>query len=99
MGSEDAIRQRAYYLWEAAGRPDGTGEHYWTLAHQEATQAYAEATANGVAKATKGKNPSAIPPAAKSPKTKDAKPVKLKPVKAEKPAKKAPKQKAAVKSQ
>lgn len=37
--SEDAIRQRAYYLWEADGRPDGRGEHYWHLAAAEAERA------------------------------------------------------------
>jgi hypothetical protein len=87
MVSEDAIRQRAYFMWEADGRPDGKHDHYWSRAHQEATQAYAEATANGVAKAGKGKSPGAIPAAVKSKPAKDAKPVKAK---AEaKPAKKA----------
>ena len=88
MINEDAIRQRAYYLWEADGRPDGKHDHYWAQAHHEATKALAEMTANGVAKAGKGKSPGAIPAAVKSPKPpKEAKPVKLK---AEaKPAKKA----------
>lgn len=77
--NEDAIRQRAYYMWEADGRPDGKHDHYWTLAHQEATKAFAEATANGVAKASKGKSPGAIPAAVKSPKPpKEAKPIKAK---------------------
>jgi len=67
MVNEDAIRQRAYYLWEADGRPDGRHDHYWSLAHQEATKAFVEATGNGVAKATRGKNPSEIPAAARSP--------------------------------
>ena len=79
MVSEDAIRQRAYYLWEADGRPDGKHDHYWSLAHQEATKAFAEATASGVAKAGKGKSPGAIPAAVKSPKPpKEAPPVKAK---------------------
>lgn len=87
--SEDAIRQRAYYLWEADGRPDGKHDHYWAQAHEEATKAYVKATANGVAKATKGKNPSAMPAAVKSAKPpKEAKPVKAKAVDS-KPAKKA----------
>lgn len=30
--SEDAIRQQAYLLWEADGRPDGMAEHYWLKA-------------------------------------------------------------------
>ena len=78
MVSEDAIRQRAYYLWEADGRPDGQHDHYWSRAHKEATQAYAEATANGVAKASKGKSPGAIPTAVKSKPPKEAKPIKAK---------------------
>lgn len=87
MVGEDAIRQRAYFMWEADGRPDGNHDHYWSRAHQEATQAFAEATANGVAKAGKGKSPGAIPAAVKSKPPKDAKPIKAK---AEaKPAKKA----------
>lgn len=63
MVNEDAIRQRAYFLWEADGRPDGSGEHYWTLAHHEATIAFIKATGNGVARATKGKSANAAPPA------------------------------------
>lgn len=78
MVSEDAIRQRAYYMWEADGRPDGQHDHYWSRAHHEATQAYAEATAKGVAKAGKGKSPGAIPAAVKSKPPKDAKPAKAK---------------------
>ncbi|OEO30016.1 hypothetical protein VW23_023290 [Devosia insulae DS-56] len=91
MVSEDAVRQRAYYLWEADGRPEGKHDHYWTLAHQEATKAFAEATANGVAKAGKGKSPGAIPAAVKSKPPKEAKPVKVKAAKAAeaKPTKKA----------
>ena len=90
MVNEDAIRQRAYYLWEADGRPDGKHDQYWAQAHHEATLAYAEATANGVAKAGKGKSPGAIPAAVKSAKApKAAKPVKLKATAEAKPAKKA----------
>jgi hypothetical protein len=92
MVSEDAIRQRAYYLWEADGRPEGKGDHYWNLAHAEATKAFVEATTNGVAKATKGKSANGKAAA------KEAKPAKAKAVKADaKPAKKAaPKPRAAV---
>jgi hypothetical protein len=78
MVSEDAIRQRAYFMWEADGRPDGQHDHYWSRAHKEATQAHAEATANGVAKAGKGKSPGAIPAAVKSKPPKEAKPIKAK---------------------
>ena len=69
--SEEAIRQRAYYMWEADGRPDGRGDHYWSLAHAEATKAFVETTGNGVAKTTKGKNANAGP--AKLRATKDTK--------------------------
>jgi hypothetical protein len=37
--SSDAIQQRAYYLWEADGRPEGRSEHYWQLALAEAQAA------------------------------------------------------------
>ncbi|MDB5539220.1 MAG: hypothetical protein JWQ89_947 [Devosia sp.] len=67
--SEDAIRQRAYYLWEADGRPHGKHDHYWTLAHQEA----ASASGNGAAKATRAKETKpAKPKAAKA----DARPAR-----------------------
>ena len=59
---EDAIRQRAYYLWEADGRPEGRGDHYWHLAHDEATRALVEETASRTARITKGRNPSEMPP-------------------------------------
>ena len=93
--SEDAIRQRAYYLWEADGRPDGQHEHYWALAHAEATKALVEATADGVAQATKGKSANAAGPA----KMKEAAPKakgKAKPAGEAKPAKKATKPRAAI---
>ena len=98
MVSEDAIRQRAYYLWEADGRPEGRHEHYWSMAHAEATKAFVAATTNGVAKATKGKSANGSAPKAAKEKVKEAKPVKAKAAKAEaKPAKKAtPKPRAAV---
>jgi hypothetical protein len=28
-GREQRIRLRAYFLWEAAGRPDGAAERHW----------------------------------------------------------------------
>ena len=99
--SEDAIRQRAYFLWEADGRPDGAHDHYWNRAHAEATEAFVAATSNGVAKATKGKTANAAPAAVKATKaTKDkvAKASKPKAVKVAeaKPVKKASKPRAAV---
>ena len=98
--SEDAINQRAYFLWEADGRPDGRGDHYWGLAHAEATKAFADATSTAVAKITKGKGANTAPAAVRATKAtklkvKDA-PLKAK-LKAEaKPAKKSPKPRSAV---
>lgn len=34
--SEDAIRHRAYLLWEADGRPEGMADHYWMKASESA---------------------------------------------------------------
>ena len=47
--SDDALQQRAYYLWEADGRPDGRGDHYWQLAHEEAHKAMVEDVATRTA--------------------------------------------------
>ena len=33
--TEESIRERAYYLWEADGRPEGLDEHYWHLASSQ----------------------------------------------------------------
>ncbi|MEC5409360.1 DUF2934 domain-containing protein [Paraburkholderia sp. MPAMCS5] len=33
--SEESIRRRAYFLWEADGRPEGRDEHYWHLASSQ----------------------------------------------------------------
>ena len=64
--SDEAIRQRAYFMWEADGRPEGRNDHYWHLAHAEATRALVEETATRTAKATRGKNPSEIPTGVKA---------------------------------
>jgi hypothetical protein len=32
---EDAIRTRAYHMWEAAGRPAGDGVEFWVWAERE----------------------------------------------------------------
>ena len=91
--SEDAIRQRAYFMWEADGRPEGGHEHYWRLAHTEATRAFIEATTNGVARATKGTaaNGPNGGKSAKAGKDKQAKAAKPKAVKAAAEAKPATK--------
>jgi len=59
--SDDALRERAYHLWEADGRPDGRGDHYWHLAHEEAHRMMVEDTATRTAEITKGRNPSEMP--------------------------------------
>jgi hypothetical protein len=99
--SDDAISTRAYYLWEADGRPEGRGDHYWNLAHAEATKAFVDATGNAVAKATKGKSANAAPAAVKATKATKAKVKEAATPKAKvkgeaKPAKKATKPRAAV---
>jgi len=33
--TEQDIQVRAYYLWEAAGRPDGSGQSFWLQAEKE----------------------------------------------------------------
>jgi hypothetical protein len=33
--ADDAVRTRAYHLWEAAGRPEGDGVPFWVQAERE----------------------------------------------------------------
>ena len=33
-GMEERIRQRAYYLWEASGRPQGRDRQFWAQARE-----------------------------------------------------------------
>ena len=102
--SDDALRQRAYYLWEADGRPEGRGDHYWQLAHDEAHKVMVEDTATRTARITKGKNPSEMPPEVKASqkankaKVKAGEEPKSKKAKAAKPVelKKQPKPRAAI---
>lgn len=106
--SDDAIRQRAYFLWEKDGRPAGRDQHYWQLAHQQATQAMVEDTATRTARITGGKNPADIPDEVKAgnraskakvkaaDEGKPTKPVKAKPAEAKAPRKATPKPRAAI---
>jgi hypothetical protein len=94
--SDDAIRQRAYYLWEADGRPDGRGDHYWHLAHEEATRALVAETATRTARATRGKNPSEAPAEVKAGQKAAKSKVKVKVAEETAKPKKAPKPRAAV---
>ena len=32
---EESVRERAYYLWEQAGRPEGSQEEFWHQAREE----------------------------------------------------------------
>ena len=91
--SEDAIRHRAYLLWEADGRPDGMAEHYWNTAAQPAEMP-AEAKKAVAAKAPKAKAKAT----AKAPKLKAAAAKIAAPAVKAKPAAKAPSKKAAKKA-
>lgn len=94
--SDDAIRQRAYYLWEADGRPDGRGDHYWHLAHEEAARALVAATATRAAKATRGKKPSEMPAEVKAGQKATKSKTKVKVAEEATKPKKSPKPRAAV---
>jgi hypothetical protein len=105
--SEDAIRHRAYLMWEADGRPDGMADHYWQKASEPApdvgTKPKDKAAAAKTASAHKAGNGKTADPAGSPGKTKVAKPPKLKAAAAKvgapavkaKPAAKAPSKKAA----
>lgn len=105
--SEDAIRHRAYLLWEADGRPDGMAEHYWAKAAEPTPDVSAKPKAKAIAaktaaalKSTKPKTaspgdmPSAKAKAAAKPKLKAAAAKVAAPAVKAKPAAKAPKKKA-----
>jgi hypothetical protein len=34
-GTDHAVRQRAYEIWEREGQPDGRGKEHWRLAEEE----------------------------------------------------------------
>ena len=71
--SEDAIRHRAYLMWEADGRPDGMADHYWMKASEPApdvgAKPKAKATAAKTAAALKSAKPKgkAVSPAEPAP--------------------------------
>ncbi len=93
--SEDEIRQRAYFLWEADGRPEGDGAVYWHRAHHEAMESLVGRISDGVAAASGHHNPQEGMPVAapaKAPKSraKDAKATTAKPAPKPKPAKTKP---------
>lgn len=91
--SEAAIRDRAYHLWDEAGRPEGKADHFWYEAHHQATAELIARSTEGTAKALHGKTIHADQPKpAKPPRA--AKPKKVA-EEAAKPAKKATKPRAA----
>ena len=59
--SNEAIAQRAYYLWEADGRPEGRSEHYWQMA---LTEAHLAARSEKPDKPARAKAPKKIAPKA-----------------------------------
>jgi hypothetical protein len=69
---EERIKQRAYELWEAAGRPHGQDAEHWARAERELTQGGATRTSakgpNG--KATNGAGGKAKAASASSPASK-----------------------------
>ena len=50
--SDEAIRHRAYLMWEADGRPDGWAEHYWQKASEPAPDIAAKPKAKAIAAKT-----------------------------------------------
>jgi hypothetical protein len=50
---EQRISERAYAIWERAGRPDGEAEQHWRLAEAEVDQEMTAPAGSG----TKGKAP------------------------------------------
>ena len=46
---EERIRQRAYRLWEEAGRPEGTAQEHWDRAAQDLDREDAEIQRAGAA--------------------------------------------------
>lgn len=79
---EAAIRDRAYFLWEADGRPDGLHDHYWLVAVAEMTSMASSTTvAKPKAKAADAKP--AKPDGKSRSKAADARPAKAAKQKAE----------------
>lgn len=89
--SEAAIRDRAYHLWDAAGRPEGEADRFWYEAHHQATAELIARSSDGTARALHGNTIHADQPKA----TKAPRATKPKKVEDDKPAKKATKPRAA----
>ena len=78
----EAVRTRAYLMWEADGRPDGAADHYWSLAAAELTPGPAarpkRAAAGAAAAVTTAKPAKAAKPKAAKATKASPKPVKSK---------------------
>jgi hypothetical protein len=76
-GLEERIKQRAYELWEADGRPHGQDAHHWARAERELTQGGA---GRASARAANGRAPNGAAKASRpSPSTAGNKPGAAKP--------------------
>ncbi len=63
-GREERLRERAYALWEAEGRPEGREVEHWSMAERELTEAEARpATTLKGASSAEGKPPARSPTA------------------------------------
>jgi hypothetical protein len=54
---EEAIRERAYHLWLAAGRPDGNSDAYWLDAQREVLTTAMDCAGTASAAAKPAKKP------------------------------------------
>jgi hypothetical protein len=52
---EQRIRQRAYEIWDAVGRPEGTSHLHWLAAEREVLAASSFGTSTARSKATANK--------------------------------------------
>ena len=43
LDPEMRVRERAYFLWERAGRPEGRADEFWAQAHRDEARAMVEA--------------------------------------------------------
>ena len=66
---EEAIRERAYHLWVADGRPDGKADAYWLIAQREILTVSLDSPASEPAESAVMK-PAKKPRAARSAKSK-----------------------------
>ena len=74
---EQRIRERAYHLWEAAGRPHGRESEFWTeAARLEHEAARARATSGAKAKPAKAAGPVKARMAGTAPEAAEAKKAK-----------------------